>query len=75
MSRRQARSSAKLQGSSINSLNSARQEKSSSGEVEYGVASAALWEGHVSRASRIAEEETDGAEMVGRGFEVKDTMK
>jgi hypothetical protein len=40
--------------------------------VEYGVASAALWEG---QASRIAEEETDGDEMVGRGFEVKDTMK
>jgi hypothetical protein len=40
--------------------------------VEYGVASAALW---VGQASRIAEEETDGDEMMGRGLEVKDTMK
>jgi hypothetical protein len=75
MSRRQARSSAKLHGSSISSVNSARQEKSSSREVEYGVASAALWEGQASKASRIAEEETDGDEIVGSGFEVEDTMK
>jgi hypothetical protein len=40
--------------------------------VEYGAASAALWEG---QTSRIAEEETDGDEMVGSGFEVEDTMK
>jgi hypothetical protein len=43
--------------------------------VEYGAASAALWEGQASKASRIAEEETDGDEMVGSGFEVEDTMK
>src|ERR1700733_151658 len=71
MSWRQARSSAYLQGSSISSVNSARQEKSSSGYGGYSVVSAPLWEGQASRTA----DETDGDGMVGSGFEVKDTIE